>query len=67
MKSHIPGTVLEFRVAVGDKVNIGDDILVFKAMKMNSVVKSEIDGEIKAICVEAGVNVPKGKLLLEFL
>ena len=67
VKSHIPGTVLEYKVAVGDKVSVGDVIFIFKAMKMDSIVKSEVEGVVKSLCVEVGVNVPKGKLLLEFV
>lgn len=66
VKSHIPGTVLRYSVAPGDKVEVGDELLIFKAMKMDSIVTSEISGTIKATYAEAGVNVPKGKILLEF-
>lgn len=64
--SNIPGTVVEFKVSAGDNVKIGDPIIIFKAMKMNSVIKSSIDGKVKALCVEPNKSVAKGVLLMEF-
>lgn len=64
--SNIPGTVVEYKVSVGDNVKIGDPIIIFKAMKMNSVVKSTINAKVKTLCAEPNKSVPKGELLMEF-
>ncbi|MFI3322681.1 MAG: biotin/lipoyl-containing protein [Rikenellaceae bacterium] len=64
--SGMPGTVVEFKVAVGDKVEVGDVLLVFKAMKMNNLMKSSISGTVKELSVELGKNVTKGTILLKF-
>lgn len=64
--SFIPGTIVEFYVSVGDRVSIGDKLLLFKAMKMDSTIYSEIGGIVKAIDVAVGDKVPKGKVLTEF-
>ena len=66
IRSFMPGSVIEFRVKVGDKVEAGDILMVYKAMKMNSLIKSPIAGIIKNIGVETDVNVPKDTLLIEF-
>ncbi len=61
-----PGSVVEYRVKVGDKVRKGDCLMTFRAMKMNNNVLSPIDGVVKKIDAEVGANVPKDTLLIEF-
>lgn len=63
----IPGTILEVRVKVGDKVDRGHPLLVLEAMKMrNDVLAPTIGFVIKAVHVKAGDVVAKGQLLVEF-
>lgn len=64
--SFIPGTVVEFKVAPGDIVKEGDILLIYKAMKMDNLMKSEVDGVVKELCIEPGKSVPKGTLLMTF-
>ena len=64
--SFIPGTIVEVKVAPGDKVKEGDDLILFKAMKMDSMIQSETEGIVKTVHVVPGDKVPKGFLLLEF-
>ena len=63
--SFIPGTVVDILVKVGQKVTLGEGIIVLEAMKMKNLVKSPVDGTVKSISVSVGARVPKGKLLLE--
>ncbi|MEG1648947.1 MAG: biotin/lipoyl-containing protein [Rikenellaceae bacterium] len=64
--SHIPGNVIEYKVSVGDTVKVGDPLLLFKAMKMDSIVLSTVNAKVKKLCAEIDKSVPKGELLLEF-
>ena len=63
--SFLPGTVKTL-VKKGDKINKGDVILVFEAMKMDNSVKAAISGKVKNVLVKPGDKFPKNHLLLEF-
>lgn len=63
--SFIPGTVLDIQVKVGQKVKIGDDLMILDAMKMQNKLKSNTDGVIKKIMVNKGDKVSKGTLLMK--
>ena len=65
VKAPMPGLVLDIIAKVGDVVNQGDPLLILEAMKMENVIKSPGDGEIKIIHVAKGVAVEKGLLLIE--
>jgi len=64
--SYIPGTVVSINVKVGQKVEIGEELMIFKAIKMDNRIKSPMDGKIKSILVAKDESVPKGKLMIEF-
>jgi biotin carboxyl carrier protein len=64
--SVLPGAIKELHVKEGDKVNLGDDLLVFEAMKMNNTLKAPIEGTIKSIHVKLEEKIMKNQLLLEF-
>ncbi len=64
--SHIPGSVVEICVKVGQKVKKDDKLMVYEAMKMKNIVKSPMNGEIKEINAKLGEHLPKGALLLTF-
>jgi biotin carboxyl carrier protein len=63
--SFIPGTIVEILVKKGAKVNIGDDLVILEAMKMQNRIKSPVAGVVKSINVEHGVRVTRGMVLLE--
>jgi glutaconyl-CoA/methylmalonyl-CoA decarboxylase subunit gamma len=64
IKSPLPGTILEISVREGDKVKIGDHLLVLEAMKMENNIKSDKEGIIKEIKVRPGDAVLEGDLLI---
>ena len=64
--SFIPGTIVELMVKPGDKVKTGDSLMLFKAMKMDNNIVSEMDGTIGKVNVKVGDNVPKGVVMIEF-
>ncbi len=61
----MPGTVIEVKVKVGDKVKKGDNLLVLSAMKMETVVKSPVSGKVKRVEVSNGQKLEGDDLLVE--
>lgn len=64
--SPMPGSIVEVMVKDGDKVVDGQDLGIIEAMKMQNVLKSEVEGTIKKVHVKAGDNVGVDQLLVEF-
>ncbi|MDE7134158.1 MAG: acetyl-CoA carboxylase biotin carboxyl carrier protein subunit [Rikenellaceae bacterium] len=62
----IPGTVVSVKVKAGDKVAVGDDLILFKAMKMDSMITSDIAGVVKSVDIHEGDRLPKGTVMIEF-
>ncbi|MDE2696259.1 MAG: hypothetical protein OXH97_07045 [Chloroflexota bacterium] len=62
----LAGVVVEIRVSVGDELEAGTTVLVLEAMKMQNEVQIPHGGTITAIHAEAGQNVDKGVLLVEY-
>ncbi|MBQ9339859.1 MAG: biotin/lipoyl-binding protein [Paludibacteraceae bacterium] len=65
VKSPLPGSIVKVNVKVGDKVNVGDELLTMESMKMENSVKSEVSGTVKAVYIEPGKNVMQEDRLLE--
>lgn len=58
------GLVKEISVNEGATVVIGQSLLIFEAMKMESVINAEIAGRVERISVKAGQTVEEGAHLL---
>ena len=63
--SILPGAVLSVEVKVGDKVNAGQVIMTFEAMKMVNSIRSAIAGTVKKINITKGDKIPKNLLMIE--
>lgn len=63
LKSYIPGTVIKVAVKEGDKVEPGDLLMIYEAMKMQNKVFCPFPGVIKDINIKEGDRVPKGFVL----
>ncbi|HSD87840.1 MAG TPA: dihydrolipoamide acetyltransferase family protein [Kofleriaceae bacterium] len=57
------GTLLEWRVAVGDHVKRGDIIGLVETQKATMEIESYVDGVIDSLVIEAGTKVPVGTVL----
>jgi biotin carboxyl carrier protein len=65
IKAPMPGKVLEVLAKVGDKIMKGDNVLILEAMKMENVIKAEMDCIIKKIHIAKLENVEKNQILIE--
>jgi len=61
----MPGKIVKVLVTEGQKVKIGDTILIISAMKMESEFKSAVDGTIKKIHAKNDDIVNGEQLLVE--
>ena len=59
----MPGMVIGVAVTQGAKVTKGQKLLALEAMKMETVINAERDGEIAQLLVQSGSQVETGDLL----
>jgi propionyl-CoA carboxylase alpha chain len=64
--SPMPGAIVSIAVEPGQMVVEGQELLVIEAMKMQNIIKSQIEGKVKKVNVKAGVSVAVDQLLIEF-
>lgn len=65
VKAPMPGTILSFNVAIGDKVTEGQVVAVLEAMKMENELTAPASGEVISIHVEKGSSVVEGQVILQ--
>lgn len=66
LQAPMPGRIVNIAVAIGQEVNVGDDVLSLEAMKMENVLKAEGTGIVKGINIKQDDVVEKGSVLIEF-
>ncbi len=64
--AQIPGTIYQVFVKEGQKVKVGEKLLILEAMKMRNQVTSPIAGTIKTIKIKEGDVVRKNALLVTY-
>jgi biotin carboxyl carrier protein len=64
ISSPMPGRVVRVEVAVGDKVEAGQGVVIVEAMKMENELRAAGPGIVKEIEVEAGQAVEDGQPLV---
>ena len=62
--SPMPGTVTAVQVAVGDRVEVGQPLLVVEAMKMEHTLAAPVAGTVADLAVTAGAMVARRAVLL---
>jgi biotin carboxyl carrier protein len=60
VKAHITGVVFQVVTKSGDKVSLGDPILVLESMKMEIPVEAPRAGTVAEITVKEGETVQEG-------
>ncbi|MEX2181103.1 MAG: biotin/lipoyl-containing protein [Gemmatimonadaceae bacterium] len=61
----MPGLIVKVHVAVGDRVDAGQAVVVMEAMKMENELRAPSPGTVRAIAATPGVAVEKGAVLVE--
>ena len=64
VEANITGTVWKIEVAVGDRVDEGDTVVILESMKMEMPIEAEDDGTVAEIRVEEGQAVQEGDVLV---
>ena len=65
--SPLQGTVWEVKVAVGDSVNKGQQLIIIESMKMEHPILAPESGVVSSIQVKKDATVSKGQELLELV
>lgn len=60
----MPGTVIDIRIKVGDKIEKGTPLVILSAMKMETVVQSPVAGVIKEISIGMNMKLEAEDLLV---
>ena len=64
--SPLPGLIATLNAKEGDEVEIGANLLVIEAMKMQNIISSQAKGKIKKIFIKEGQSVQAEEKLIEF-
>ena len=59
------GNVIDVMVAVGDRVQVGQDLAVMEAMKMEHRLTAEVAGEVTAVHAAVGDQIAADSIVLE--
>lgn len=61
----MPGNIVDVLVKEGDKVKIGQAVLITEAMKMETEIQTPVAGTVKAVHVIKGDRITPGEILVE--
>ena len=65
MNAPMTGRIIEINVAQGDRVTVGDMLVVIESMKMENEVFSQHEGTLSKLMVADDQNVSEGDPMLE--
>jgi biotin carboxyl carrier protein len=67
LEAPLPGEIKSIAVRTGQQVEVGDELLVIEAMKMDNVIRAPHAGTIGIVHVAQGYRIAHGEPLLDFL
>jgi pyruvate carboxylase len=62
----MPGMVVNVAVKAGDRASQGQKLLTMEAMKMETTIYAERDGQIAEVLVSPGTQVDTGDLVIRW-
>ncbi|MDQ5987315.1 MAG: biotin carboxyl carrier protein [Syntrophus sp. SKADARSKE-3] len=62
--AHMPGTIAEILVEVGDTVNADDELIILEAMKMENPIVAPSGGKVAEIKVNEADKVDTNQVLV---
>ncbi len=62
----MPGLVVSLHVAEGETVQVGQQLAIVEAMKMENILRAEREATVKSIKVEAGESLAVDQVMIEF-
>jgi propionyl-CoA carboxylase alpha chain len=65
VKAPMPGTLIALPVSVGERVKLGQTLLVIEAMKMENALKSPAEATVMDILVQPGDNLARNQVLVK--
>ncbi|MDH6343564.1 biotin carboxyl carrier protein [Parabacteroides sp. PM6-13] len=65
--SNLPGTIIQIKVKVGEKVEAGQLLLIHEAMKMLNRVVAPVSGIVTDINVNVGDKIGKNHLMIKIV
>jgi len=65
LTAFIPGTIVDVKVKVGQKVDQGEVLVILDAMKMHNRILAPINSTVKEVNVKVGDRVVKGFVMVE--
>ena len=64
IKTEIQAVIWKINVKVGQKVDIGDTVVILESMKMEIPIESELKGIVKEILINEGDHVNEDQELI---
>jgi len=64
IRAPLSGSVIEILVAVGQKVNDGDPVMILEAMKMETEIRANASGTIQSIAINKGDSIQSDQSLM---
>ena len=61
----MPGVVIEVSVAAGQRVAVGDNLMLIESMKLQSENKAKVAGAVSRVAVAAGASFERNAVLIE--
>ncbi|MCL4494117.1 MAG: biotin/lipoyl-binding protein [Firmicutes bacterium] len=64
IEAPLPGAVLDVKVQEGQRVDVGQVLIILEAMKMENEVTAPVSGKIKSLRVQKGSAVDANEVLV---